>query len=59
MKFAYSILKQVFLHLDMLATAVEKLIGSLLKLATSAVKEALDTATLPIEAEDGKVFFTR
>ena len=43
----------------MLATAVEKLIGSLLKLATSAVKEALDTATLPIEAEDGKVFFTR
>jgi hypothetical protein len=48
------IVQKVFLNLDMLATAVEKLIGSLLKLATSAVKEALDTATLPIEAEDGK-----
>lgn len=44
----------VFLHLDMLPAAVERLIGNLLRLASVAVKEALDTSSLPIEAEDGK-----
>jgi len=44
----------VFLHLDMLPAAVEKLMANLLRLATTAVKEALDTSSLPIEAEDGK-----